>query len=99
MLGHEQLNTTAIYTHTPLELMKQSIDQVTQTKPTLLKSVSQWLYPKRKTLININTNSIDFTIGRNEELTKITDLVNKDRNHLDRPHKSMSLTCSTETMT
>lgn len=77
MLGHEQLNTTAIYTHTPLELIKRSIDQVTQHKPTLLQTVNNWLYPKRKTNINLHTNSIDFTIGRNETIAKITDLVNK----------------------
>ena len=80
MLGHEQLNTTAIYPHTPLELIKQSIDDVTKHKPTLLQRAGNWLYPKRKTRININTNSIEVTIGRNQELLHITEFVHKNCN-------------------
>ena len=80
MLGHKQLNTTAVYAHTPLALIKQSIDTVTKRAPSLLARICHFIAPTRKTLINISTDSVDFTIGRNETLTQITDLVSKNCN-------------------
>lgn len=80
MLGHQQLATTAIYTHTPLEQIRKSIQQITQPPANLFTSIKNWLYPSQATCISLNTTSIDFTIGRHDELHQINDLIHKNCN-------------------
>jgi hypothetical protein len=82
MLGHENLATTAIYTHTPLENFKKSIDEVTKTPKNTLTRIKDWLFPTKKTYININTQTFDFTIGRQQEISQIQDLIHKNCNIL-----------------
>ena len=79
MLGHQSLATTAIYTHTPIDQIRENINQITQPPPNLLTRLNNWLYPSKTTLINITT-SMDLTIGRHGELHQIHDLIHKNCN-------------------
>jgi integrase/recombinase XerD len=81
ILGHESLATTThMYSHTPLDTFKKSIAQVTNPPQTTISSIKNWLFPTKKTLININTQSFDFTIGRQTKISHIYDLIHKNQN-------------------
>lgn len=80
ILGHKKYDTTLIYAHIPQEVLRERIDSMTYQKPTILSRVKDFFNPvKRATLINID-NPASFTIGRNYELEKVLDLVNKNVN-------------------
>lgn len=83
MLGHTSFNTTLIYNHTPLELLRKNIDDATEKKTVWYKRFFYKLFPKRKTtIINFNSNPQNFLVGRDGELQKIIDCLNKNINVL-----------------
>lgn len=82
VLGHKKYDTTLIYSHIPTEVLKTRIDNMTKEKATLKNRVKSLFFPvKTPSIINIDTPN-SFTIGRNYELQKTLDLVNKNVNTL-----------------
>lgn len=81
LLGHTRYDTTTIYTHTPLELLRKRVNATTSEKNTLLKRVKNFISPpKKQSLINLSYDTNNFIIGRNTELTRVVELVNKNCN-------------------
>lgn len=81
ILGHKNYNTTLIYSHIPQEILRNSINRMTNEKLTLYNRIKKYLMPpKRSTLINLSSDISNFIIGRNQELLQITDLINKNCN-------------------
>jgi hypothetical protein len=81
MLGHTSFNTTLIYNHTPLEILRKNIDDATAIKESLIKRLWYKIVPRKKvSLISITTNPQNFLIGREDNLTKLIDNVNKNIN-------------------
>lgn len=82
MLGHQSINTTLIYNHTPIEILRQNINNSTNKKQTFFEKIWNKISGNKKEIkisnyINYDTN---FTIGRDEEIKKIIDLTNKNIN-------------------
>lgn len=82
LLGHTNLNTTLIYNHTPIEILRKNIHNSTNVKETFLKRLLNKLTGKNKPIIigNYTTNGNNFIIGRDNELKKIIELLNKNIN-------------------
>ena len=81
MLGHTRYDTTTIYTHTPVEILRQRINKSSEVKLNFWDRVkAKFNNTSRPTLINLSVNSSDFIIGRNAELTRVIDLINKNCN-------------------
>jgi len=81
LLGHENLNTTTIYTHVPDEIMRNNIERATYEERNIFKRLRDLLFkPKRDLLISIPTASNLPAVGRNEEIQQITSFVNRDIN-------------------
>lgn len=81
VLGHKRYDTTLIYAHIPQEILRQRIDSM--TRPTLgtWERVKNYLVPpKRRTLINLAPGTSNFIVGRTDELTKVTDLIERNCN-------------------
>ncbi len=81
MLGHSSYDTTLIYASIDTEQLRKRIDQVT-TKPKgkIAKFFDAFSTEKKPKLININFSNKFFTVGRNEEIEKLTDNLNKGVN-------------------
>lgn len=81
MLGHKNLDTTLIYNHTPLEILRQNIDNATRTNESFLKKCYNKLFKKPFTgIINFSSNPQNFLVGRDAELLKLVDNLNKNIN-------------------
>jgi len=81
MLGHASLDTTLIYAHTPIEVLKKNVNDATKEKESFLKRCFALLNPpKQQTLINIAPDKNKFSIGRTTELIQVTELLNKNIN-------------------
>lgn len=81
ILGHAKYDTTLIYSHIPQEILKQRIDKMTEAKLSLFQRFKNWLFPpKRASLINLTNEASKFLVGRNSELLKITENINKNVN-------------------
>lgn len=81
LLGHTSLNTTSIYTHTPISLLRTHIQDITSEKLTFWQKIKNFIYkPKNTTLINISNNTSDFIVGRSNELCQIIENLNKNIN-------------------
>jgi integrase/recombinase XerD len=82
LLGHTNYNTTLIYNHTPLEILRRNIDDATTKKENWFKRIWCKIIGKKKTasIINFSTNPHNFIIGREVELEKLVDLINKNIN-------------------
>lgn len=81
MLGHENYNTTLVYAHTPIEVLRRNVDVTTQEKLSFWQKVQKELFPEKKaTLINLSSDVADFIVGRNDTLLKVIELVNKNCN-------------------
>ena len=83
MLGHSSYNTTLIYNHTPLELLRKNIDDATTKKeiPFIiwLKKIAG-IKGQVPEIINYTTNPESFLIGRDKELLHVIDCLNKNIN-------------------
>ena len=81
MLGHTSYNTTLIYNHTPLELLRQNIDNATKEKLTWTQKIKRLFIPKRPTsIINLSTNPQNFLVGRQKEIGQVIDNLNRNIN-------------------
>lgn len=83
MLGHKSYNTTLIYNHTPIELLKLHIDNATTEKQNrfiLFFKKLLGIKSKRNHFINFSTSPQNFLIGREDELLQIIDCLNKNIN-------------------
>lgn len=81
LLGHSDYNTTLIYNHTPIELLRQNIDAMTKEKRPVLQRLKEFFFPRRSpAIIAISANPQNFLVGREGELTKLLDCVNKNIN-------------------
>lgn len=81
MLGHVKLDTTLIYAHTPIDVLRKNVQNASSVKQSLFTKVIDRIRPKKEsTLININPDRNKFSIGRNEEIVRIVELLNKNIN-------------------
>lgn len=81
MLGHMRLDTTLIYAHTPIEVLKKNVENATAAKTTFFNKVKALIIPpKKQTLININPDRNKFSIGRSSEIIQVSELLNKNVN-------------------
>lgn len=81
ILGHAKYDTTLIYSHIPQEVLRNRIDAMTETKLSPWQKFKHWLFPPRRaSLINLSNEASQFIIGRNSELLKVTENMNKHVN-------------------
>ena len=77
-LGHESYETTTIYSHSPVEDLREKLERSAKQKP----SIFERLNPRRKSDKNLKIThfkkNLEFVIGRDNELTKINDLVSRE---------------------
>jgi len=78
-LGHRNASTALIYTHTPVELLRQHVEAATAEKLSLVQRIRNYFFPPRKLSINIATAG-RFTIGRDQVISQVADLIAKDTN-------------------
>jgi len=79
LLGHENLNTTRIYTHIPTERLRSSVQKATNVnggKPDFWNR----LFSRKLPLIYVPPSGTASIIGRESELSLITDHVKKGTN-------------------
>lgn len=73
MLGHSSYDTTLIYSKIPTDELAKKVDSLTTQKLSLWLKLKHKFFPPQKTkLINLNFNKEYFTIGRNEELNRLS---------------------------
>lgn len=82
LLGHSSLNTTLIYNHTPIEILRQNIDASTHKKERFFRRLINRLSGKNKPVVigNFTNNNGNFIVGRDNELKQIITLLNKNIN-------------------
>lgn len=83
MLGHVSYNTTLIYNHTPIELLRTHIEAATEKKENrFIKLIKKILgiKPKRTSFINFQTSPQNFIVGREDELFQVIESLNKNIN-------------------
>jgi hypothetical protein len=81
MLGHEKYDTTLIYAHTPIEILRKNVQTVTKEKEGIFTRIKNFFFPKqRPTIINLSNDITNFVIGRNSEITNVIELLNKNVN-------------------
>jgi integrase/recombinase XerD len=81
MLGHANYNTTLIYNHTPIEILRQNIDAATAERLNWYQRFYRKLFPKKTSqIINLSTNPNNFLIGRDSELIQVMECINKNIN-------------------
>ena len=66
LLGHEKYDTTLIYAHIPAEILKNNIAKVENQDKTTFQKISDFMFPNRQKLININTAPNAILIGRDD---------------------------------
>lgn len=67
LLGHASMDTTAIYTHLPIEVMRRRLGIAKPEKTTFIQKLRNLWKPKKKIYINL-TQHEKFTVGRKNEL-------------------------------
>lgn len=78
LLGHSSYNTTLIYNHTPIEILRKNIEDATTVKGNFFKTLCyKWFKKKRDTLINLPAGTHHFTVGRESEIAQIADNCHK----------------------
>ena len=81
LLGHNNYNTTLIYNHTPIELMRQHIDDAMDEKLKWYQKVVRYFFPKKQaSIINFTPNPQNFLVGRETEIIKVIEAINKNIN-------------------
>ena len=83
MLGHTSYDTTLIYNHTPIELLRKHVDNATAKKENLIlawiKKVLN-IQKKAPSFIQFSNNPENFIVGRNDEMMQMVDSLNKNIN-------------------
>jgi integrase/recombinase XerD len=82
MLGHERYDTTLIYTHIPVELLRSNIEAVAGANLPLIYKLFRFFNNKEPKIINIPTQSNGLSIGRGSLIEKVENFVNRDINVL-----------------
>jgi hypothetical protein len=82
MLGHERYDTTLIYTHIPVELLRSNIEAVAGANVPFIYRCFQFFRGKEPKLINIPTQNNGLSIGRGNLIEKVENLANRDINVL-----------------
>lgn len=83
LLGHTSFNTTLIYNHTPIEILRKNIFDATEQKnQSWLKKLYQKLFKKKAgaSIINISNHQQNFIVGRENEIAEILEALNKNIN-------------------
>jgi site-specific recombinase XerD len=82
LLGHTSFNTTLIYNHTPIEILRQNIDDMSNKKSTWYQRLWYKITGVKvvPTLINFHTPENTFIIGREKEILYVIDNLNKNIN-------------------
>jgi len=82
MLGHTSYNTTLIYNHTPLEILRQNIDAATQRKIPFWKKWLRRKQPAHAALLNVLPvgSGQHFMVGRQAEILQLLVYANKNIN-------------------
>ena len=80
-LGHENIQTTTLYTHTPLEVIRQQIEKSAQRQLSLKEKVFRYFKKPEvdTTAINIGQKNT-FVVGRNTELQLLQENIRKNIN-------------------
>lgn len=71
LLGHTNINTTTIYTHTPTAALKNMLEY--RNKKNFLQTFKERFFPTKQVIINIPIDNKIF-VGRKEELHNSTNL-------------------------
>ncbi len=80
LLGHVSYDTTLIYTHVPIELLRKKIDESTMTKLSPWQRFTNLFIKEDRKYINIAPEGTNFVIGRNDEVKRINELASKGVN-------------------
>lgn len=83
MLGHTSFDTTLIYNHTPMELLRKHVDTATDKKEgSFRRLINRVLNIKKKapSFMQFSNNPENFVIGREKEMMEIVDALNKNIN-------------------
>jgi DNA replication protein DnaC len=80
MLGHKSLDTTLIYSHTPIEVLRQNIENSNTHKLSLWQRFKNYLNPPKQIHFNYSLQSQNFIIGRDQVLNQITSNLNRNIN-------------------
>ncbi|MGN6247369.1 MAG: tyrosine-type recombinase/integrase [Ginsengibacter sp.] len=83
LLGHTSYDTTLIYNHTPIELLRKHVTNATEKKENrFVRFIKQVLNinTRKPVFVNFNNNPENFIVGRDEELVEIVDSLNKNIN-------------------
>lgn len=83
MLGHTSYDTTLIYNHTPIELLRKHVDTATTKKESWFKKLIKRVLnyqQKAPSFIQFTNNPENFIVGREKEMLDIVDGLNKNIN-------------------
>ncbi len=81
ILGHENLNTTTIYSHVPDEILRANIEKATYEERSLFNKFKFFLFGKSKDqIISIPTKRNLPAIGRTSEIQTISSFLNREIN-------------------
>lgn len=82
LLGHTSFNTTLIYNHTPIEILRQNIEDMSSKKLKWYQKLWKRITGKKSvpTLLNFHSTPNKFIIGREREILQVIDNINKNIN-------------------
>jgi hypothetical protein len=83
LLGHQSIDTSRIYTHIPKEQLAKSINAAAPhrgEKRNIFLTFFNFLFPKRLPIIYISNQKTTPVVGRNSELTTISEHLHKGTN-------------------
>jgi hypothetical protein len=82
LLGHENLDTTRIYTHIPTEQLRKSIQKISQNNNGILDKIKNIIHSKSQPTIYIPAEKSGLIIGRSAILQQISSEIQKGNNIL-----------------
>jgi site-specific recombinase XerD len=82
LLGHTSFNTTLIYNHTPIEILRKNIDDMSSKQTKWYQRLWKRIVGVKAvpTLINFHSAPNQFIIGREKEILTVVDNINKNIN-------------------
>jgi hypothetical protein len=82
LLGHENLDTTRIYTHIPTERLRKSVQRISQKNETIFDKIRNKILSHNQPTIYIPAEKSGLIIGRSEILQQISSEIAKGTNIL-----------------